>query len=153
MSKETDKELTILKIILWTYIILCFIIAGLNYGYVKTAPESIAKLITWTWHFYENWIKSIFIITASILTIRIIKRTQRTQMRKRNLTGFIISALIVHIFAPLILNNNEMYFFVMPLPWTTTPLQLLFEDSSFYASRLPALGYNRNNGGSDSFMD
>ncbi len=140
MSKETDKELTILKIILWTYIILCFIIAGLNYGYVKTAPESIAKLITWTWHFYENWIKSIFIITASILTIRIIKRTQRTQMRKRNLTGFIISALIVHIFAPLILNNNEMYFFVMPLPWTTTPLQLLFEDSSFYASRFPLWG-------------
>ena len=45
MSKETNKDLTILKIILWIYIILCFIIAGLNYGYVKTAPESIAKFI------------------------------------------------------------------------------------------------------------
>lgn len=140
MSKETNKELTILKIILWIYIILCFIMAGLNYGYVKSAPESTAKFITWAWHFYENWIKTIFIITASILTIRIIKRTKRTHMRKRNLTGFIIAALIVHIFTPLILNNNELYFFAMPLPWTTTPLQLLFENSSFYASRFPLWG-------------
>jgi len=61
-------------------------------------------------------------------------------MIKRNLTGFIIAALIVHIFTPLILNNNELYFFVMPLPWTTTPLQLLFENSSFYTSRFPLWG-------------
>lgn len=140
MSKETNREITILKIILWIYIILCFIIAGLNYGYVKTAPESIAKLITWTWHFYENWVKTMFIIIASILTIRIIKRTKRTQMRKRNLIGFIIAALTVHIFTPLVLNNSELYLFAMPLPWTTTPLQLLFENSSFYASRFPLWG-------------
>jgi hypothetical protein len=140
MSKDTNNNLTILKIILWIYIILCFIIAGLNYGYVKTAPESTAKYITWTWHFYENWIKTIFIITASILTIKIIKISNRTHMRKRNLTGFIIAALIVHIFTPFILNNHELYFFTMPLPWTTTPLQLLFKDSSFYASRFPLWG-------------
>lgn len=140
MSKGTNKELTILKTILWIYIIFCFIIAGLNYGYVKTAPESTAKIIAWIWHFYENWIKTIFIIVASILTIRIIKRSKRTQMRKRNLIGFIIAALIVHIVFPLILNNKELYFFAMPLPWTTTPLQLLYENSSFYASRFPHWG-------------
>ena len=140
MSKEKSKELTILKTILWIYIIFCFIIAGLNYGYVKTAPEAAAKFITWLWHFYENWIKTIFIIAASILTIRIIKRSKRTQMRKRNLTGFIIAALVVHIVFPFIINNKELYFFAMPLPWTTTPLQLMLENSSFYASRFPIWG-------------
>jgi polyferredoxin len=135
-----NKDLLFLKTILWIYIILCFILAGLNYGYVKTAPEPEAKLITSAWHFYENWFKTILIITASVLTIRIVKRTKRTRMVKRNLIGFIIAALIVHIFTPLILNNDELYFFAMPLPWTTTPLQLLFENSSFYASRFPLWG-------------
>ena len=54
MSKDSNKELIILKTTLWIYIIFCFVIAGLNYGYVKTAPESIAKTIAWVWHFYEN---------------------------------------------------------------------------------------------------
>ena len=140
MSKRANTESTILKTILWIYIVLCFIIAGLNYGYVKTAPESTAKIISWIWHFYENWVKTVFIIVASILTIRIIKKSKRTFMRKRNLTGFIITALVVHIVSPLILNNNELYFFTMPLPWTTTPLQTLFENSSFYVSRFPLWG-------------
>ena len=82
MPNKTNRDLNTLKIILWIYIILCLIIAGLNYGYVKTAPESVAKWITLAWHFYENWIKTIFIIAASVLTIRIVKRTERSHMRK-----------------------------------------------------------------------
>jgi Pyruvate/2-oxoacid:ferredoxin oxidoreductase delta subunit len=142
MSTQSDKDLIILKVILWVYIIFCVIIAGLNYVYVKQAPEAVAKAITWSWHFYENWVKTTFIIIASFLTIRIITRTQRTQMRKNNLIGFITAALCVHIVTPLILNNSELYFFTMPLPWTTTPLQLLFKDSYFYASRFPFWGLN-----------
>jgi polyferredoxin len=38
------------------------------------------------------------------------------------------------------LHNNELYFFTMPLPWTTAPLQLLAENSGFYASRAPLWG-------------
>lgn len=140
MQKERNKDLFLLKTILWVYIILCVDIAGLNYGYVKSAPESVAKLITSAWHFYENWIKTLFIMIASVLTLRIINKSRRTTMRKRNLTGFIIAALVVHIFTPFLLNNNEIYFFTMPLPWTTTPLQLLHEGSSFYASRFPLWG-------------
>lgn len=140
MLKEKNKDLVLLKTILWVYIILCIVIAGLNYGYVKSAPESVAEFIASAWHFYENWIKTLFIIIASVLTLRIIKKSKRTTMRKRNLTGFIIAALVVHIFTPFLLNNNELYFFAMPLPWTTTPLQLLHEGSSFYASRFPLWG-------------
>jgi polyferredoxin len=63
-------------------------------------------------------------------------------MRKKNLIGFISAALVVHIIGPIILGNAELYFFTMPLPWTTTPLQLLSSESSFYMSRLPAWGVN-----------
>lgn len=140
MDSKKALEITILKTILWVYIILCLIIAGLNYGYASHAPASITAFITWFWQFYENWIKTIFIIMCSILTLRIVGSSGRTTMRKRNLMGLIISALVVHIITPLLLHNSELYFFAMPLPWTTTPLQLLNSNSSFYLSRFPVWG-------------
>lgn len=140
MNTKMHLELTILKAILWTYIILCLVIAGLNYGYASHAPASISAFITWFWQFYENWIKTLFIILCSFLTLRIVGASGRTTMRKRNLMGLIIAALIVHIVTPLLLHNGELYFFAMPLPWTTTPLQLLDPNSSFYLNHLPMWG-------------
>ena len=35
MSKNNQLQIRILKIMLWVYIILCIVIAGLNYGYVR----------------------------------------------------------------------------------------------------------------------
>jgi len=140
MANNKTLELKILKAILWIYIILCIIIAGLNYGYASKATAEAAAFITWFWHFYENWIKTIFIIVCSFLTLRIVSTSKINTMRKRNLIGFIIAALIVHIITPLLLNNSELYFFTMPLPWTTTPLQLLSSESTFYISRFPVWG-------------
>ena len=140
MGANRTVELRILKTILWVYIILCFIIAGLNYGYASRATPSVAEFIASFWHFYENWVKTIFIIAGSILTLRIVGASERTTMRKRNLTGLIVSALVVHIAAPIFLQNKELYFFTMPLPWTTTPLQILYPESSIYLSRFPIWG-------------
>ncbi|QGU94438.1 4Fe-4S dicluster domain-containing protein [Clostridium bovifaecis] len=140
MKDNKTLELKVLKTILCVYIILCIIIAGLNYGYASKADPEVAAFIAWFWHFYENWIKTLFIVICSFLTLRIIGKSKITTMRKRNLIGFIVSALVVHIVTPLILNNSELYFFTMPLPWTTTPLQLLNSKSSFYISRFPVWG-------------
>ena len=140
MNSKKTREITLLKLILWVQIILCFIIAGLNYGYASRAPASIAAYITWFWAFYENWIKTVFIIMGSLLTLRIVGTSGRTTMRKRNLMGLIITALVVHIVTPLLLHNSELYYFAMPLPWGTVPLQLLNSDSSFYLSSLSMWG-------------
>jgi len=140
LDTKNTVELRILKTMLGLYIVFAIILAGLNYGYVSQAPPSVGAFITRLWHFYENWIKTLFIIIGSFLTLRIIGTSQRSIMRKRNLTGFIIAALIVHIAAPIFLHNHEIYFFAMPLPWTTTPLQLLYPDSSIYLSRYPLWG-------------
>ncbi|MDF2590394.1 MAG: 4Fe-4S ferredoxin [Anaerocolumna sp.] len=140
MVKKEMVEVRILKIILITYILLCLAIAGLNYGYASHASEKVANFINWFWHFYENWVKTIFIIICSYLTIKIVKTQGRLAMRKRNLIGFIITALVVHIIGPILLQNKELYFFTMPLPWTSTPLQLLYSNSSFYQSHYPIWG-------------
>lgn len=122
--------------------ILCVIIAGLNYGYASKAPQNVARIITWVWLIYENWIKTLFILIGSFLTIKILGSSKRTRMRKRNLIGFIIAALFVHVLAPLIFYNYEFYFFSMPLPWTTPPLQLLDVNSSLYHSTITSWGPN-----------
>ncbi len=140
MRNEKALEVAILKVMLATYILLALVIAGLNYGYADQAAPAIAEFISWFWHFYENWIKTIFIICGSFLTLRVIAGSARTTMRKRNLQGFITIALIVHIIGPLILNISELYLFSMPLPWTTFPLQLFYEESSFYLTRFPLWG-------------
>jgi len=140
MNKNKTVELRILKTMLGVYIILAIILAGLNYGYVSQAPPSVGAFITWLWHFYENWIKTLFIMIGSFLTLRIIGTSQRSTMRKRNLTGFIVAALVVHIAAPIFFHNHEIYFFTMPLPWTTTPLQFLYPKSTIYLSRYPLWG-------------
>ena len=140
MKNEKTLEIKILKVMLAVYILLALVIAGLNYSYADRAAPAVAEFISWFWHFYENWIKTIFIICGSILTLRVIAGSGRTTMRKRNLQGFIIIALIVHIIGPFLLNVSELYLFSMPLPWTTFPLQLFYEESSFYQTRFPLWG-------------
>lgn len=140
MQKKSTGALKCLKIILWIYIILCVIIAGINYGYASRAPRHIARIITWVWLIYENWIKTLFIIVGSILTMKIIGQSKRTVMRKRNLIGFVLAALTVHVVLPLLANNYEFYFYAMPLPWTTTSLQLLDRNSALYHTTITAWG-------------
>lgn len=84
MDKNKSEELRILKAILWTYIILCIVIAGLNYGYASRATPKVAAFINWLWHFYENWIKTIFIIICSYLTLKIVRKSNRTIMTEKN---------------------------------------------------------------------
>ena len=142
MEKNSTIYIKLLKTILGTYIILAILIAGINYGYARVAPQNIASIITWIWIIYENWIKTAFILIGSFLTIKIIGSSKRTTMRKTNLIGFIIAALTVHIVTPLLVSNYDLYFYAMPLPWTTTPLQLLDTNSALYHSTITSWGSN-----------
>ena len=142
MEKKSIIYFKLSKIILGVYIMLAILIAGLNYGYARTAPANIASIITWVYLIYENWIKTAFILIGSFLTIKIIGSSKRTNMRKRNLIGFIIAALTIHVIIPLLVYNYDLYYYAMPLPWTTTPLQLLDSNSSLYASTISSWGTN-----------
>jgi len=142
MEDKNAIYLKLLKIILSIYIVLAILIAGLNYGYARSAPPNIVSIINWIWLIYENWIKAAFILIGSILTIKIIGSSKRTTMRKSNLIGFIVAALATHIIIPLVVNNYDLYFFAMPFPWTTTPLQLLDPASSLHLTMVNSWGAN-----------
>ncbi len=133
-------ELRLLKTLLWMYIALCLIIASLNWGYVPTASPKVAKAIASVWHFYENWIKTLLIVVCGLLTLRIRKQKGRVSMRKQNLIGFGLAAFLVHIILPILLSNPEIYYFAMPLPWSTIPLQAGVEGTSIQIGLSKSIG-------------
>ncbi len=116
------------------YILLAFVLAGLNFGYAEQAPEHIAALIKATWHFYENELKTLFIAVGGYLTLRLAKKGPSMVKRRNNLIGFLSAAVVVHLAGPYILDYPDLYYFAMPLPWTNQPLQLLVAGSDFQAS-------------------
>ncbi|MBI9095209.1 MAG: 4Fe-4S binding protein [Sphaerochaeta sp.] len=136
----TTWELRLLKALLWMYIGLGLIIASLNWGYVPSASPKAAHAIESLWHFYENWFKTLLIVVCSVLTLRIRTQKGSNSMRKKNLVGFTIAALLVHIILPILLANPEVYYFAMPLPWSTVPLQAGVEGTSIQQSLSQSIG-------------
>ncbi len=104
MNKSTDFETLILKSMLALYILMAFVLAGLNFGYAEQAPEHIAAMIKASWHFYENELKTVFIAVGAYLTLRLAGKNARAGMRRNNLIGFFCAALVVHIFGPYLFN-------------------------------------------------
>ena len=134
MSTTTTKdswEIKLLRTMVWIYIVLCILIAGFNYGYAPSAPESVRQFINSFWLFYENWIKTFLIVGCGYLTLRIVGKRQRTTMRRRNIIGMTITALFIHILIPLASGNQEIYFYGMPLPWSNVPLQSMVPSADF----------------------
>ena len=140
MRVRNDRDINLLKTLLWIYIVMCFVVAGLNYGVAPKASEQAARTIAWIWMIYENWVKTLFIMIGSVLTLRVIRRSKRSEMRKKNLIGFTLAALVIHLIAPILTGNYELYFYAMPFPWTTTPLRLLDPASAFYQTSLASWG-------------
>lgn len=140
MKKNTSNrtEILLLKFLLGLYIVLCLIIAGLNYGLAPGASEEVRELTLRIWHFYENQFKTFLIIIGSILTIRI--QNKKASMHKRNLLGFICAAAVLHIIGPAATGISDLYFFSMPLPWSTSALQLMTDQSQFYQKYFPLWG-------------
>ena len=123
------------------YILLSFIIAGLNYAVAPEADTHTAVLISNIWHFYENEFKTLLILICSALSIKLISKRERSRMRIRNYTGFIISALVVHIVGPMLTGTREMYFVSMPLPWSSLSIQLFDTSTGFHQSFTSHWGY------------
>ncbi len=132
MKKKRSWEVTVLKSLLFIYILLALVIAGINYGLAPKASEKTQSIILNIWQFYENQFKTALIIAGTFLTLRIVKKKEIPRLRRKNLIGLISAALVVHIAGSLLSRNPDLYFFAMPLPWSTTALQLAVNSSSFH---------------------
>lgn len=124
-------ESKLLKYILLAYILLCIVIAGLNFGMAPGSSPEVSGLIARIWHIYENQFKTVMLIISAYLTIRLLRREKDSRMRRQNIAAITVSAILLHVAGPLIAGTDELYFFSMPVPWSSYPLQMLAESSAF----------------------
>ena len=115
-------EILALRWMLLIYILLCLIIAGLNYGYAPGADPSAARIVNSIWHFYENGFKTAMILFAAVLSLRLSR--QKDQHQILNIRAMAVSAVFLHILAPALLGSKEVYFYSMPFPWTSLPIRV-----------------------------
>lgn len=136
------RERYLLKGLLALYILLTLIFAGLNYGYAPAAPPAKAAVIHHLWELFENEFKVLLILIALLIGIRGRFRSEDLRGRNRRslLFSFLAAALVVHLFLAAILKNRELYFVVMPLPWSTAGLQLQATGTLFGTALLPRYG-------------
>lgn len=106
----------------------------MNFAVAPGASAETSHIISEIWHFYENEFKTILIFAAAVLSLMLIKKNERNVMRRRNFTGFIIAAIIVHITGPALTGTKELYFFSMPLPWSSFSIQAFNTTTAFHES-------------------
>ena len=120
------RLITVLRIIVFLYIGLTFIFAGLNYGAAPKASPETRELLHNLWQAFENQYKTLILSAAVFISILMYRRKKREVLKNRLplLFGFVGSALVIHLLLPLLFSNWELYFAAMPLPWTTIGMQL-----------------------------
>jgi len=132
-----NTQINIIKGILLTYVSLCLIIAGLNYGLAPNLDRDSQLFIESLWHLYENGMKVVMIIVLASLSISISSHNgKRNRMRKANIIALSFSALFLHLVFPYLLHNQELYMFSMPLPWSSIPIQLNVSQSVFRSAHI-----------------
>jgi polyferredoxin len=115
-------EYRALSWLLSIYILFGLIIAGMNYGFAPGAGEDAARIVERVWHFYENGFKTLLIIMAAWLSWRLSDGKQTHLLL--NLRALTLTAVFLHVIAPVVLSSQEVYFYSMPIPWTSLPLRM-----------------------------
>src|SRR6056297_1906755 len=138
MKKQT--ALRWLKILLIIYILFTIIVATLNYGLQNVLSEKQAKLVHQIYKVFENEFKIAIILIGSFLSWQVLKQAKKKRLQKINLIAFSTTALFVHGIIPWLLNNRELYYFFMPLPWSSMGLQLMDSTSTYYNQQVSLWG-------------
>ncbi|MCF8008953.1 MAG: 4Fe-4S dicluster domain-containing protein [Halanaerobiales bacterium] len=138
MKKQT--ALFWLKITLIIYILATIFVASLNYGMQNIVSPKQAKVIHQIYKIFENEFKISLILICSFLSWQVLKKQKNNKLQKINLIAFSTTALFIHGIIPWLLNNRELYYFFMPLPWSSLGLQLLDSTSTYYTQQLNLWG-------------
>ncbi|SRR6056297_300680 len=138
MKKQT--ALRWLKILLIIYILFTIIVATLNYGLQNVLSEKQAKLVHQIYKVFENEFKIAIILIGSFLSWQVLKQAKKKRLQKINLVAFSTTALFVHGIIPWLINNREIYYFFMPLPWSSMGLQLMDTTSTYYNQQVNIWG-------------
>ena len=141
-KRKKQEGIALLRGLIILYIGLTLIIASLNYGLAPRLEPEAAKTLHFVWEMFENPFKSLLILAGVVVSWRRY-RHQGPGVRNNRLPillGFVASAAVIHLILPLVLSNWEIYFVTMPLPWSSTGLQIVSGEGGFARDMLHRYG-------------
>ena len=132
-TKNPQKYLIWLKIIVIVFLVSGLLIGALNKGFADKLNDNQQHLVHWLYLIYENVIRALIVIISSLLTIKYIKakNSQVDSFKVVSLTCFSITMFLLFIVLPIVTNFWELYSAFMPFPWSTMPLQIIAKGKFF----------------------
>ena len=74
---------------------------------------------------FQTIIRTSFAILGALLMLAIYKG--ESPLRRRSIGVLVVTAIVFLVFIPLLTGFNDILFLLMPFPWTTLPLQILYD--------------------------
>lgn len=144
MNKKT--KITLLKIL-----VALLVFGGLIIGTLAMSPgefvnEKHQEVLHQTYLLYESLGRGLMIVFGGLIVFSMIKKKHKNKeglgLRQKAIIGFIISASLLLIILPLTTGFLEYVNVMMPFPWSTLPLQLLYDGHYFSSDYSAAFSGN-----------
>ncbi len=135
-ANSKDVSLIIIRALALALFLLATIIASVNYGFVaRLSPEAQHAWKT-AYFYFEYFFRAFTVLLGAFLTYRYARRSAKAGSRelKFTLASFSVSSLLLLVILPLAMGYWEIYYALMPFPWTTMPIQLAVTGESFGAT-------------------
>ncbi|MCK8061238.1 MULTISPECIES: 4Fe-4S binding protein [unclassified Fusibacter] len=127
-----------LKTAVWMYLILGFLIAGLNVGLKPMLGILQGERITLIYELFETIGRTAFVLYGGILMFKLYSK--RHIYRRKSIAGFMVMMSLLFVLLPVMTGYYEFVYAFMPFPWSTYPLQLLYDGHFLHSNVGAAFG-------------
>ena len=143
MQKNSDKKKIYLKVLAGLFVFGGLIIGVLAQVFAPSMSPAAGEAINHLYLLFESVGRGLLVIVGGAIVISIIKKKKSSGRLRRNaIIGFMVSSFLLLIVLPLSTGFLEYYNVLMPFPWSTLPLQLLYDGAYFSTNFSDTFGGN-----------
>jgi len=143
MSKNKNN-ISLLKILIVLLVFGGLVVGILAQVVSQNVNDDLSHIFELTYLLYESVGRGLIIIFGGLIVLNILRKKKKTELglRQKSIIGFIISASILLVILPLASGFLEYVSVLMPFPWSTVPLQLLYDGHYFSMNYAHEFGGN-----------
>lgn len=114
-----------LKQLAIAFVVLGLFATSLDNVFAPGLEAFRAERAQWLHDLFQTVARGGFIVLGTLLMLKLYGATHK--LRRNSIKGFLVASVLLLVFVPLLTGFNDIVFLVMPFPWTTMPLQLLYD--------------------------
>lgn len=139
MAVSKNAHIAVIRALAALLFVLAFAIATVNYGFGGSLSPAARHAWKVAYFYYEYFFRWLTVAAGCFLTWRSLRgrKAAATREQRFTLVSYSVSSFLLLVVLPLALGYWEIYYALMPFPWTTLPLQLA-ATGGYFGSALPA---------------